>query len=80
MEIANTRDVHGHYILGGNRIETPPYVESQNGDVAYVGDFGSLRVNVSDNRSIAINTVGYDFLTTADFSVMQALEQGLKNK
>ena len=78
IEIANTRDVDGHYIFGGNRTETPPYVESQNGDVAYVGDFGLLRVNVSDNRSIAINTVGHDFLTGADFSVVRALEQGLK--
>ena len=78
IEIANTRDVNGHYIFGGNRTETPPYVESQNGDVAYVGDFGSLRINVSDNRSIAINTVGQNLLTGADFSVVQALEQGLK--
>ena len=78
IEIANTRDVNGHYIFGGNRTETPPYVESQNGDVAYVGDFGALRINVSDNRSIAINTVGQNLLTGADFSVVQALEQGLK--
>lgn len=78
IEVANTRDVSGHYIFGGNRIEAPPYVESLNGDVTYVGDFGTLQINVSDNRSIAINTVGYELLTTADFSAMQALEQGLK--
>ena len=78
IEVANTRDLSGHYIFGGNRTEDPPYVESQNGDVTYVGDFGTLRVNVSDNRSIAINTTGHELLTEADFSTMQALEQGLK--
>ena len=78
IEVANTRDVSGHYIFGGNRTEAPPYVESLNGDVTYVGDFGTLQINVSDNRSIAINTVGYELLTAADFSAMQALEQGLK--
>lgn len=78
IELANTKDVSGHFIFAGNRTEAPPYVESSNGDVSYVGDFGTLRINVSDNRSIALNTVGHELLTGADFSVVQVLEQGLK--
>lgn len=78
IEVANTRDVSGHYIFGGNRTEDPPYVEGLNGDVTYVGDYGTLHINVSDNRSIAINTVGRELLTEADFSTMEALEEGLK--
>ncbi|HCL71449.1 MAG TPA: hypothetical protein DIC58_01305 [Gammaproteobacteria bacterium] len=76
--LGNTRDINGDYIFAGNRIKSPPYVENGSGDVAYVGDFGRLSVNVSDTRSIAINTLGSELLRPEEFSAMLSLEQGLK--
>ena len=45
--------------------------------MAYVGDSGGLSVNVSDTRSIAINTLGSD-TWPEEFSAVLSLEQGLK--
>jgi len=78
VRLGNTRDVNGEYIFAGNRINSPAYVEDGNGDVAYMGDFGRLSVNVSDTRSMAINTLGNELLRPEEFSAMLSLEQGLK--
>lgn len=78
IRLGNTRDINGEYIFAGNRINSPPYVENGSGDVAYVGDYGRLSINVSDTRSIAINTLGSELLRPDEFSAILSLEQGLK--
>ena len=78
IRLANTRDVNGEYIFAGNRINSAPYKENSNGEVTYVGDFGRLSINVSDTRSMAINTIGSELLRPEEFSAMLSLEQGLK--
>ena len=78
IRLGNTRDINGEYIFAGNRINSPPYEENGSGEVAYVGDSGRLSVNVSDTRSIAINTLGSELLRPEEFSAVLSLEQGLK--
>jgi flagellar hook-associated protein 3 FlgL len=78
IRLGNTRDVNGEYIFSGNRVKSAPYVENANAEVSYAGDFGKLSINVSDTRSIAINTLGSELLRPEEFSAMLSLEQGLK--
>ena len=78
IRLGNTRDVNGEYIFSGNRVKSAPYVENANAEVSYAGDFGKLTINVSDTRSMAINTLGSELLRPEEFSAMLSLEQGLK--
>ena len=77
IRLANTRDVNGEYIFAGNRVDTAPFVDDGTGQIQYVGDTGKLNVNVSDSRSIKVNTVGNELLLTEDFAAIKALEEGL---
>ena len=77
IRLANTRDVNGEYIFAGNRVDTAPFVDDGTGQIQYIGDTGKLNVNVSDSRSIKVNTVGNELLLTEDFAAIRALEQGL---
>ena len=77
VRLANTRDVNGEYIFAGNRVDKAPFVDDGTGQIQYVGDIGKLNVNVSDSRSVAVNTVGSELLLSEDFSAIRALEEGL---
>ena len=77
IRLGNTRDVNGEYIFAGNRVDTAPFVDDGTGQIQYVGDTGKLNVNVSDSRSIKVNTVGNELLLTEDFAAIRALEEGL---
>lgn len=77
IRLGNTRDVNGEYIFAGNRVDTAPFVDDGTGQIQYVGDTGKLNVNVSDSRSIKVNTVGNELLLTEDFAAIKALEEGL---
>ena len=77
IRLANTRDVNGEYIFAGNRVDTAPFVDDGTGQIQYIGDTGKLNVNVSDSRSIKVNTVGNELLLDEDFAAIRALEQGL---
>lgn len=77
IRLANTKDVNGEYIFAGNRVDTAPFVDDGTGQIQYVGDTGKLNVNVSDSRSIKVNTVGNELLLSEDFAAIRALEEGL---
>ena len=77
IRLANTTDVDGNYIFAGNRVDVAPFVDDGTGQVQYVGDTGKLKINVSDSRSVAVNTLGSELLLSEDFSAMLELEQGL---
>lgn len=47
--------------------------------VAYNGDYGRLDINVSDVRSIAINTLGPDLFSAADFKALDDLVVDLRS-
>ena len=77
VRLGNTRDVNGEYIFAGNMTDVVPFEENGAGDVTYAGDYGRLRISVSDSRVIAVNTLGNELLTSEEFIAMKSLEQGL---
>ncbi len=79
LNLTNTQDVTGAYIFSGNKTSSPAFVEDSNGTVSYNGDYGRMEVNVSDVRSIAINTLGPDLFSAADFKALDDLVVDLRN-
>jgi len=77
MRLANSRDLEGNYIFAGNRIDSPPFAQDDRGNVEYHGDYGRLVISVSDSRSVAVNTLGNELLTSDDFDAIKLLEDGL---
>lgn len=75
--LVNTRDIDGKYIFAGNKIDSPPFVPGEDGLIEYVGDYGRLKLSISDSRSLAINTLGNELLTSDDFAAIESLEAGL---
>ena len=79
LNLTNTQDLTGAYIFSGNKTSSPTFVEDSNGTVSYNGDYGRMEVNVSDVRSIAINTLGPDLFSAADFKALDDLVADLRN-
>jgi len=79
LNLTNTQDLTGAYIFSGNKTTSPAFVEDSNGTVSYNGDYGRMEVNVSDVRSIAINTLGPDLFSAADFKALDDLVVDLRN-
>ena len=78
VNLGNTQDLTGAYIFSGNKTGSPAFVEDVNGTVSYDGDYGRLEINVSDVRSIAINTLGPDLFSPADFAALDDLVADLR--
>ena len=79
LNLTNTQDLTGAYIFSGNKTSSLAFVEDSNGTVSYNGDYGRMEVNVSDVRSIAINTLGPDLFSAADFKALDDLVIDLRN-
>jgi len=58
MALANTQDTTGNYIFSGSMVQTPPFAEDSNGDIAYQGDDNLVALNVSEQRSLVMNRPG----------------------
>ena len=54
-------------------------MEDANGVVSYNGDYGRMEINVSDVRSIAINTLGPELFSEADFAALDDLVADLRS-
>ena len=78
LNLSNTQDLGGSYIFSGNKTSSPAFVEDANGVVSYSGDYGRMEINVSDVRKIAINTIGPELFSTADFAALDQLVADLK--
>jgi flagellar hook-associated protein 3 FlgL len=78
LNLTNTQDLTGAYIFSGNKTSSPAFVEDPNGTVSYNGDYGRLSINVSDVRSIEINTLGPDLFSAADFAALDDLVTDLR--
>jgi flagellar hook-associated protein 3 FlgL len=78
LNLSNTRDLNGSYIFSGNKTASPAFVEDANGVVNYNGDYGRLEINVSDVRSISINTLGPELFSAADFAALDDLVTDLR--
>ena len=78
LNLSNTQDLSGSYIFSGNKTGSPAFVEDANGVVNYNGDYGRMEINVSDVRSIAINTLGPELFSAADFAALDDLVTDLR--
>ncbi|MDA0650716.1 MAG: flagellar hook-associated protein FlgL [Proteobacteria bacterium] len=78
LNLSNTQDLSGSYIFSGNKTGSPAFVEDANGVVKYNGDYGRMEINVSDVRSIAINTLGTELFSAADFAALDDLVADLR--
>ena len=78
LNLSNTQDLSGSYIFSGNKTGSPAFVEGANGVVSYNGDYGRMEINVSDVRSIAINTLGPELFSAADFAALDDLVTDLR--
>jgi len=78
LNLSNTQDLSGSYIFSGNKTGSPAFVEDANGVVNYNGDYGRMEINVSDVRSIAINTLGPELFSAADFAALDDLVADLR--
>ena len=58
LGLANTRDANGQYLFSGYQGSTQPFSEAAPGNVAYVGDDGQRKVQISGSRAIAVNDSG----------------------
>jgi flagellar hook-associated protein 3 FlgL len=79
LNLSNTQDLSGSYIFSGNKTGSPAFVEDANGVVSYNGDYGRMEINVSDVRSIAINTLGPELFSEADFAALDDLVADLRS-
>ena len=73
LNLANTQDINGNYIFSGTAVQAPAFVESSSGVVSYNGDYGRLEINVSDVRSVSINTIGPELFSSSDFVTIDDL-------
>ena len=78
LNLSNTQDLGGSYIFSGNKTSSPAFLEDANGVVSYNGDYGRLEINVSDVRSVAINTLGPELFSAADFAALDDLVADLR--
>ena len=78
LNLSNTQDLGGSYIFSGNKTASPAFVEDANGVVSYNGDYGRMEINVSDVRSIAINTLGPELFSEVDFAALDDLVTDLR--
>jgi len=58
FNLANTRDFSGHYIFAGSKSTEPAFIKDEYNRVAYNGDYASMKVGVSENRDMTINSIG----------------------
>ncbi|WP_025821657.1 flagellar hook-associated protein FlgL [Shewanella marina] len=58
MSVANTKDESGNYIFGGNKVDKPPFVMDNEGNVTYQGDDGVHNMMVGSGVVVATNVSG----------------------
>ena len=79
LNLANTKDLSGNYIFSGNKTQSPAFVEDASGTVSYNGDYGRHHVNLSEVRSLPVNTLGIELFTANDFLALDGLVDDLRS-
>ena len=79
LNLANTKDLSGNYIFSGNKTQSPAFVEDATGTVSYNGDYGRHRVNLSEVRSLPVNTLGIELFSANDFLALDGLVEDLRS-
>jgi len=73
FNLANTRDFSGHYIFAGSKSTEPAFLKDEYNRVTYNGDYASMKVGVSENRDMTINSIGarvFSYVNRDSSSVM----------
>lgn len=86
LGLANTRDYNGDYLFSGYRVTTPPFVADDDGHVAFQGDRGIHRVQISETLRVMTGLDGAEVfmrVQTPDgskdvFATLTAIEQQLQ--
>lgn len=86
LGLANTRDYNGDYLFSGYRVTTPPFVADDDGHVAFQGDRGIHRVQISETLRVMTGLGGAEVfmrVQTPDgskdvFATLTAIEQQLQ--
>lgn len=86
LGLANTRDYNGDYLFSGYRVTTPPFVADDDGHVAFHGDRGIHRVQISETLRVMTGLDGAEVfmrVQTPDgskdvFATLTAIEQQLQ--
>jgi len=79
LNLANTKDLSGNYIFSGNKTQSPAFVEDASGTVSYNGDYGRHHVNLSEVRSLPVNTLGIELFSANDFLALDGLVDDLRS-
>lgn len=78
LKMLNTQDTNGDYIFSGAKVKTPAFTKGDDGAVIYSGDQNRSNVNVSEVRTIEVNTLGTDLFSSEDFVRLDALVTNLE--
>lgn len=65
LQLANSRDANGEYVFAGYRTDSAPYSHDGVGNFTYNGDTGQRRLQIGENRDVAIGDPGqeiFDFI------------------
>ena len=79
LNLTNTKDLSGNYIFAGNKTQSPAFVENASGTVSYNGDYGRHKVNLSEVRSLPVNTLGIELVSANDFLALDGLVEDLRS-
>jgi flagellar hook-associated protein 3 FlgL len=79
LNLTNTKDLSGNYIFSGNKTQSPAFVEDASGTVSYNGDYGRHNVNLSEVRSLPVNTLGIELFSANDFLALDGLVEDLRS-
>lgn len=58
--LANSSDGNGEYVFAGYASDTPPFSGNLSTGISYVGDQGQRRLQISENRTVAVTDNGVD--------------------
>ncbi|MDB2653929.1 flagellar hook-associated protein FlgL [Luminiphilus sp.] len=79
LNLTNTKDLSGNYIFAGNKTQSPAFMEDASGTVSYNGDYGRHNVNLSEVRSLPVNTLGIELVSANDFLALDGLVEDLRS-
>lgn len=63
LSLGNSRDDSGNYLFSGTRVSTPPFAQSADGSVSYMGDQTRTRIPAGVERDVAYTRSGTDVMS-----------------
>lgn len=63
LQLANSRDANGEYVFAGYKTDVAPFSHDGVGTFSYNGDSGQRRLQIGDNRDVAIGDPGAEIFS-----------------